>query len=236
MCGLKLLVRAQVNGVFPTGWTRITTFVVPVWFHAGIFHRHASTHSLGVTYAFLLLITTMNNTLAVRTSRCGTPYSYLVVRECDGGSHDRNLPTCPETPPFPLSSIMGPATMDFATEKKGHICPPSKAIHPCNRWECIFVYAFICKLTNLRGKTDGLNSPMECVWFGFVSFATLTPFPAFFFSFEEALLSTDPNPILTQILARFVLNLRPLTRNLRCVRVVVDPSNVLNNATSSSFP
>lgn len=35
-------------------------------------------------------------------------------------------------------------------------------------------------------------------------------------SFEEALLSPEPNPIMTQILSRFVLNLRPGTRNLRC--------------------
>ena len=126
--------------------------------------------------------------------------------------------------------------MDFATEKKGHICPPSKATHPCNRWEGLFVYAFICKFTNLRGRTDGLNSPMECVCYVFVSLATLTHLPAFLSSFEEALLSTEPHPILTQILARFVLNLRPLTRNLRCVRAAVDPGNVLNISTSSSCP
>ena len=131
---------------------------------------------------------------------------------------------------------MSPATVDFTTEKKGHVCPPSKATHPRNRWECLFVYAFICKFTNLRGKTDGLDSPMELVCFTFVSFATLTLLSAFFFSFEEALLSTDPNPILTQVLARFVLNLRPLTRNLRCVRVAVDASNALNVSTLWSRP
>jgi len=127
---------------------------------------------------------------------------------------------------------MSPATIDFAAEKKGHVCPPSKATHPCNRWECLFVYAFICKFTNLRGKTDGLNSPMESVSSAFVSFTTLTYLLLFFPSFEEALLLTEPNPILTQVLARFVLNLRPLTRNLRCVRAVMGPSNVLNVATS----
>jgi hypothetical protein len=169
----------------------------------------------------------MSNTLVVRTSHRATPYSYLVVRGCDGNWPDRNLPSCPETPPSPLSPIMSPTTVDLAAEKKGHLCPPSKATHPCHRWECLFVYAFICKFTNLRGKVDGLNSAMECVRSGFVSFATLTPPLPFFPSFEEALLSTDPNPILTQILARFVLNLRPLTRNLRCVRVVVDPSITL---------
>lgn len=126
--------------------------------------------------------------------------------------------------------------MDFATEKKGHICPPSNATRPCNRWECLFVYAFICKFTNLRGKVDGLNSAMECVCPGFVSFATLTLLTTFFTSFEEALLLTDPNPILTQILARFVLNLRPLTRNLRCVHAAMYPGTSLNIVTSLSCP
>ncbi|KAI0639587.1 hypothetical protein C8Q77DRAFT_1081943 [Trametes polyzona] len=80
-----------------------------------------------------------------------------------------------------------------SSEKKGHICPPSNAKHPSDRWESLFVYGFICRFTNLRGKVEGLNSPMD---------------------FEEALLSPEPNPIMTQILARFVLNLRPGTRNL----------------------
>ena len=123
--------------------------------------------------------------------------------------------------------------MDFATEKKGHICPPSNATHPCNRWEGLFVYAFICKFTNLRGKIDGLNSAMECVRSGFVSFAVLTLLLIFLPSFEEALLSTDPNPILTQILARFVLNLRPLTRNLRYAHAEWTLAPLLKIAASS---
>jgi len=90
--------------------------------------------------------------------------------------------------------------MDFATEKKGHLCPPSKATHPCNRWECLFVYAFICKFTNLRGKTDGLNSPMECVCSVFVSFATLTLLADLLFQFRRGVVvdgphsDLDPNP------------------------------------------
>ncbi|KAH9858015.1 hypothetical protein C2E23DRAFT_802329 [Lenzites betulinus] len=79
------------------------------------------------------------------------------------------------------------------SEKKGHICPPSNAKHPMDRWESLFVYGFICRFTNLRGKVDGFNSPMD---------------------FEEALLSPEANPVMTQILSRFVLNLRPGTRNL----------------------
>ncbi|KAI0082084.1 hypothetical protein K474DRAFT_1741576 [Panus rudis PR-1116 ss-1] len=79
------------------------------------------------------------------------------------------------------------------SDKKGHVCPPSNATHPKDRWESLFVYGFICKFTQLRTKVEGLNSPMD---------------------FEDALLSPEANPIMTQILARFVLNLRPLTRNL----------------------
>ncbi|KAI0673314.1 hypothetical protein C8Q78DRAFT_1016564 [Trametes maxima] len=80
-----------------------------------------------------------------------------------------------------------------SSEKKGHICPPSNAKHPSDRWESLFVYGFICRFTQLRGKVEGLNSPMD---------------------FEEALLLPEPNPIMIQILSRFVLNLRPGTRNL----------------------
>ncbi|KAI0830489.1 hypothetical protein BC628DRAFT_1354213 [Trametes gibbosa] len=79
------------------------------------------------------------------------------------------------------------------SEKKGHVCPPSNAKHPSDRWESLFVYGFVCRFTNLRGRVDGLNSPMD---------------------FEEALMSPEPNLVMTQILSRFVLNLRPGTRNL----------------------
>jgi hypothetical protein len=74
------------------------------------------------------------------------------------------------------------------------------------------VYSFIIKFTQLRGKVDGLNSPMECVEFP-VHFPCifLSPVP----SFEEALLSHEPHTIMTQILTRFVLNLKPGTRNVR---------------------
>ncbi|EMD41910.1 hypothetical protein CERSUDRAFT_110467 [Gelatoporia subvermispora B] len=82
---------------------------------------------------------------------------------------------------------------EHSTDKKGHVCPPSNATHPKDRWESLFVYSFICKFTSLRGKVDGLDSPMDL---------------------EEALLSSEPNPVMTAILSRFVLNLRPLTRNL----------------------
>lgn len=46
-------------------------------------------------------------------------------------------------------------------EKKGHICPPSDAGHPADRWESLYVYSFICKFTILRSKVEGLETPME---------------------------------------------------------------------------
>ncbi|KAI0706118.1 hypothetical protein BC835DRAFT_1312389 [Cytidiella melzeri] len=82
---------------------------------------------------------------------------------------------------------------EAASEKKGHICPPSDATHPKDRWETLFVYAFICKFTQLRTKVEGLDSPMDL---------------------EDAVMLKDANPIMTQILARFMQNLRPQTRNL----------------------
>lgn len=71
-------------------------------------------------------------------------------------------------PPLCAPSIMkavavAVAVADSAGDKKGHICPPSNAAHPRDRWESLFVYSFICKFTNMRGKVDGLNTPMECV-------------------------------------------------------------------------
>ncbi|KAF8581653.1 hypothetical protein K439DRAFT_1635982 [Ramaria rubella] len=76
--------------------------------------------------------------------------------------------------------------------KKGHICPPSTAAHPEDRWETAFVYSFICKFTKLKQEVDGLEGASDL---------------------EEALLFSGPHQILEQILARFILNLRPQTRN-----------------------
>ncbi|EIN13976.1 hypothetical protein PUNSTDRAFT_56275 [Punctularia strigosozonata HHB-11173 SS5] len=78
-------------------------------------------------------------------------------------------------------------------DKKGHVCPPSNATHPSGRWETLFVYAFICKFTPLKAKVEGLESPQD---------------------FEDALLSPEATNVMTQILSRFVTNLRPQTRNL----------------------
>ncbi|KAJ7631142.1 hypothetical protein FB45DRAFT_917623 [Roridomyces roridus] len=89
---------------------------------------------------------------------------------------------------------------------KGHRCPPPTARHPSGRWESAFVYSFICKYTNLRAKVEGLETPMD---------------------FEEALQSQEPNDILTQVLARFILNLRPQTRNLSIDQISTTVASVL---------
>ncbi|THH33443.1 hypothetical protein EUX98_g758 [Antrodiella citrinella] len=91
-------------------------------------------------------------------------------------------------------------------DKKAHVCPPSNATHPRDRWESLFVYGFIYKFTQLRGKVEGLETPMD---------------------FEDALLSPEANPVMTQILSRFVLNLRSQTRNLS--------SDVISSTVSSLF-
>ncbi|KIO08612.1 hypothetical protein M404DRAFT_366444 [Pisolithus tinctorius Marx 270] len=98
-------------------------------------------------------------------------------------------------------------------EKKGHICPPSNAKHPSDRWESLFVYSFICRFTNLRGKVEGLETPMD---------------------FENALLPREPDPMLSRILQQFILNLRPQTRNLSVDQISSTVSNVLSEAFKSS--
>lgn len=100
---------------------------------------------------------------------------------------------------------------------KGHICPPSNAKHPCDRWESLFIYSFICKFTNLRGKVEGLETPMEWVhrYCYFLTNYAHVQSGMVVGSLENALLLREPNAIVTNILTRFILNLRPNTRNLR---------------------
>lgn len=59
-------------------------------------------------------------------------------------------------------------------EKKPHICPPSDATHPRDRWESLYVYSFICKFTNLKHKVEGLETPMECVLHCWLLYLVLT--------------------------------------------------------------
>ncbi|PPQ67172.1 hypothetical protein CVT25_005773 [Psilocybe cyanescens] len=96
---------------------------------------------------------------------------------------------------------------------KPHICPPSNAIHPADRWESLFVYSFICKFTNLRHKVEGLETPMDL---------------------EEALMLKEPNNIVTQLLVQFVVNLKPQTRNLSNDQISTTVASVLSEYFKSS--
>ncbi|KAJ3516091.1 hypothetical protein NLJ89_g1340 [Agrocybe chaxingu] len=98
-------------------------------------------------------------------------------------------------------------------EKKSHVCPPSNAIHPSDRWESLFVYSFICKFTSLRHKVEGLESPMDL---------------------EGALMSKEPNSILSQVLANFIVNLKPQTRNLSTDQISTTVASVLAEYCKSS--
>lgn len=76
----------------------------------------------------------------------------------------------------------------------------------------MFVYSFVTKFiesTKDKVQIEGLDNPMECVrvqqgccwWLIRVAVAAA--------SLENALLSSQPEPVLEQILSRFVKNLRP---------------------------
>ena len=47
-------------------------------------------------------------------------------------------------------------------EKKPHVCPPSDATHPRDRWETLFAYSFITRFTDLKKKVEDFNNVMEC--------------------------------------------------------------------------
>lgn len=121
------------------------------------------------------------------------------------------------SPSNSLHPVMKKATpvVDTSTERKGHVCPPSDATHPRDRWETLFIYSFICKFTQLRSKVEGLESPMEYVPKPFLYTRGLIWSNRFTSSFEEALLAQGPHPIMVQVVTRFILNLRPQTRNIR---------------------
>ncbi|KAI5116329.1 hypothetical protein M0805_003542 [Coniferiporia weirii] len=112
---------------------------------------------------------------------------------------------------------MNPSSSRAVVNKGGnlkpHICPPSNAKHPSDRWETAFIYAFILKFTNLRTKVEGFEGPTDL---------------------EEAIMSPTQHPLLVQVLSRFVLNLRPMTRNLSPDHLSSTLSSVLQEHTKSS--
>ncbi|KAF8601038.1 hypothetical protein BDV93DRAFT_441371 [Ceratobasidium sp. AG-I] len=95
-----------------------------------------------------------------------------------------------DVPPPQTNGEQEPLHNDTAPPKPATF-PEARPDHPSSRWETAYVYAFIIKFTNIRGK-DGLDSPVDL---------------------EEALLFPGPTPVLEQVLSRFVLNLRPGSRN-----------------------
>ncbi|VDB86586.1 unnamed protein product [Peniophora sp. CBMAI 1063] len=90
---------------------------------------------------------------------------------------------------------------------KGHVCPPSNATHPRDRWETVFAYSFILKFTDLKKKVEDFGNVMD---------------------FEESIMASGPHPLLHAILARFVLNLRPTTRNTSADKFSATLHSVLN--------
>ncbi len=89
------------------------------------------------------------------------PYKRDLHRACSCLAAQLFLVHAPAPRP---STTMKPIVPDPAADKKGHICPPSNAKHPSDRWESLFVYGFICRFTQLRAKVEGFYSPMEYVW------------------------------------------------------------------------
>jgi hypothetical protein len=49
--------------------------------------------------------------------------------------------------------------------KRGHVVPKSTATHPRDRWETLFVFAFIKKFTKLHETVPGFHSCDELVFF-----------------------------------------------------------------------
>ncbi|KDQ20327.1 hypothetical protein BOTBODRAFT_27751 [Botryobasidium botryosum FD-172 SS1] len=90
---------------------------------------------------------------------------------------------------------------------------PPVASHPSERWESAFVYAFVCKFAGLKGKVDGLDSPMD---------------------FEEALLSSGAHPVIEAILCKFILTLRPNSRNVDAARLPKHLAAVMDELSRSS--
>jgi hypothetical protein len=52
-----------------------------------------------------------------------------------------------------------------SSNKRGHVVPRSTAPHPRDRWETLFVYAFINKFTRLHETVPGFHSCDELVFF-----------------------------------------------------------------------
>ncbi|THH11607.1 hypothetical protein EW145_g527 [Phellinidium pouzarii] len=113
-----------------------------------------------------------------------------------------------------MNSSTSKASASKGSNPKPHVCPPSDAKHPSDRWETAFVYAFIVKFTNLRSKVvEGFESQTDL---------------------EEAIMSPTQHPFLCAILSQFLRNLRPLPRNWSLSQLPATLSSVLQEYMKSS--
>lgn len=119
----------------------------------------------------------------------------------------------------------------FRKKWGGHICPPSSATHPRDRWDMFYVYMFITRFTGLKDDIPGFLTVEECVFGCPVFVACCAEYLSFsqhdrHSSLEDALLDEPGriNPLVEQVLLRFILNLRPNTRNTRLAPAPADHS------------
>ncbi|KAH8835490.1 hypothetical protein DL96DRAFT_1455720 [Flagelloscypha sp. PMI_526] len=95
---------------------------------------------------------------------------------------------------------------------KNHRLPKPSAAHPSDRWESLFISSFIQKFhPNLRAKIDNWESCMDL---------------------ENALVSSDGDDILQQILVAFITKLKPTTRNLAKEQLTSTFRSLLSEAVS----
>ena len=99
-----------------------------------------------------------------------------------------------------------------SNNKRGHVVPKSTATHPRDRWETLFVYAFIKKFTKIHETVPTFYSCDESVFF-----CVSSPISLIYCSLEDGLLTQpgEPDLILEHVIRIFIKNLRPQTRNLR---------------------
>jgi len=100
------------------------------------------------------------------------------VKEESKAHVDEKAPTpLPEPKEPPANTSMGPtgriapvlygldSVPRDSNNKRGHVVPKSTATHPRDRWETLFVYAFINKFTKLHETVPGFYSCDESVFF-----------------------------------------------------------------------
>ncbi|KAG8928346.1 hypothetical protein FRC03_009559 [Tulasnella sp. 419] len=88
----------------------------------------------------------------------------------------------------------------------------SETLSPANRWETAFVWGFIARFLDIKGKVEGLESITD---------------------FENALLHNGPEPFMHAILAKFIDNLRP-KKNTSLKQISSTLCSLINEMCNSS--